>query len=63
MDMKLTKFVHSCLLVEHSGKKALMHDWHWNDLSRENFYKGLEGPMKNFGIEFIPIVNGVQIEV
>lgn len=40
-----------------------IHDWHWNDQAREGIYKRLEDFFAQNAITFIPLQNGVPVEV
>jgi L-ascorbate metabolism protein UlaG (beta-lactamase superfamily) len=50
-------------LDDKPAKFIPLHDWHWNDQTRKNFYTGLVEAMNKLGIEFIPVENGIEIEV
>lgn len=40
-----------------------IHDWHWRKEAKEAFYKRLEGYFAEKDIKFIPIEDGVEVEV
>lgn len=40
-----------------------LHDWHWNDEARKNFYTGLVDAFDKMGIEFVPLQNGASVEL
>lgn len=40
-----------------------IHDWYWNDIARELFYKRLESYFATLGIKFIGLKTGVQVTV
>jgi L-ascorbate metabolism protein UlaG (beta-lactamase superfamily) len=40
-----------------------IHDWHWNEIARNAFYKRLEDYFKNEGINFISPQTGVEITI
>lgn len=40
-----------------------LHDWHWNDQAREGFYSRLPEVLGQFEVKFLPLKNGVTVEV
>lgn len=40
-----------------------IHDWHWNDIAREAFYKRLEGYFASKGIKFIGLKTGETVSI
>jgi len=40
-----------------------LHDWHWNDTARVNFYSGLKTALDKLGTEFIPLSDALAVEV
>lgn len=40
-----------------------IHDWHWNEEARRNFYETFESFFGAHGIQFLKLENGVSVEV
>ncbi|OGE45560.1 hypothetical protein A3B39_05110 [Candidatus Daviesbacteria bacterium RIFCSPLOWO2_01_FULL_37_10] len=52
-------------LAERLNPKVIIpiHDWHWNDIARENMYKRLEEYFAALSIRFIGLEDGATVEV
>jgi hypothetical protein len=60
----LKTFLDMVSAMDPKPQKVLpLHDWHWNDKARANFYTGLDGALKNLGIEFVALDKALPVEV
>jgi len=40
-----------------------LHDWHWNETARQAIYDQLPAVLAKFDVQFMPLENGVTIEI
>jgi L-ascorbate metabolism protein UlaG (beta-lactamase superfamily) len=40
-----------------------LHDWHWSDTAREGIYAQLPSVIDRLGVTFVPVQNGVPVEL
>ena len=50
-------------MTDQPKKVIPLHDWHWNDQARDGFYARLPEVLEVFEVEFVPIENGVTVEL
>jgi L-ascorbate metabolism protein UlaG (beta-lactamase superfamily) len=60
----ITSFLNMIVSMDEKSKKVIpLHDWHWNDQARANFYSGLHDALKKLDVEFVPLENAISVEV
>jgi len=60
----VTTFLNMIASMDEVPAKVLpLHDWHWNEQARGNFYLGLVSALEKLGVQFVPLEVGIQTEV